>query len=410
MKLIKLFLLQFFFTNAFAQPKTITVYFEGKQPSSQLNVLMKYHKEIGATGQQFGIQIQNLTSNKIEVTGNYFANLVNGNVKDKSFTILIKPNAIVGGNGIFTDVDISETVFPEDCKAVNNTRIKNVGFRISGVVDLTALENKKKSDAEQKNKQYVDRINQNEKDKQAIIERNIQINNQKKEELRQKQEIQQKIDILQKDYDRKLKNTEVVGNIVTTGLETIFAIAEKKRQREENERELRSLRAKQEELEKELKQKQDEQNNEKRQKERDRVKEVYATIIENIQPFGELNSITKNLNLVYVISLSINEEGNHLFANCIKINKYSDNTWPLSYFENMKTKHFYYVKKNKQTWSTLSFFGYYETETEMITSLKNIKQKAEFNNVQMLQIKEIYEINPSKETIKKQAKSFWEEN
>ncbi len=409
MRIIKFLILLFVCTNVLAQPKTITVYFEGKQPNPQLNVIMKYHKEIGATGQQFGIQIQNLTGNKLEVSGNYFANLVNGNVKDKKFTIVIKPNATVGGNGIFTDVDIAETVFPEDCKALNNTRIKSVGFSIYNVVDITEKENKKKSDAEQKSKQEVDRINQNEKDRQELIERNLQINNQQNEELKQRQEIQQKIDIIQKDYERKQKNIEVVGNIVTTGLETIFAISEKKRQREENERELRALRAKQEKLEEELKQKQKaetiKQNEELRENEFKKQITIDSAIVLEINIFEKTNNIKNKIDSVFFIGYKRDYNKSELLPLTIKtfvVFRYSDGTYPL--FSSI-------LEKSKFTNTSSDYgisylLGFFISQSAAFKAIADIETNANEFGIKTVIDKKIKKINSLSNTSSKDD-SFW---
>lgn len=127
-----------------ARKNVIYSYFEGQQPNSQINVKMGRDAATGLTGQEFTIVIKNLTQHKLKIYGRYFAKLVCGNTKDGNIEIELKPGEVKGGNAYLFDADgLTQTVQAEDCKAVNDNRIKNLGFQITSITDLTTWEQEK---------------------------------------------------------------------------------------------------------------------------------------------------------------------------------------------------------------------------------------------------------------------------
>lgn len=130
-------------TRSIAQPTkdSIWVNLTIEQRIPSIHVSFAKHRYAGLGGaQSYTIIIKNLTSDKLEVSGKLFAELVSGGVKKDSFQVTIKPNGSVGGHAYVSDVDgLTGSVFPEDSpgeripdprdpkKTVIN-RIKSVGY------------------------------------------------------------------------------------------------------------------------------------------------------------------------------------------------------------------------------------------------------------------------------------------
>lgn len=217
--LIVIFLLAIIHTKG--QANADFYYFEGQQPRSEINVSMAKHKKTGASGQNFGIIIQNRTQNKIKVYGRYYANLICNNQKSQTFEIVLKAGEQKGGASFLLDTDgLSETVFEEDCKAVNHNRIKNVGFQITSVVNLTEIENKKNEVAEADRKYKEESKRKYEEDQQRI--KNQQ--NQQNEEQRKMAENQERINAIKQEYETKKQNDEQTINTIKNGVEDILKI------------------------------------------------------------------------------------------------------------------------------------------------------------------------------------------
>jgi len=216
--------------SVYAQDKDhIINRFDGQQPNSNINVIMFHDKRTTASGQNFGIIIQNLTQHKIKVYGRYFANLICGNAKNGNVEIEMKPGEKLGGEQYnFETNGLTETTFSEDCKAINNNRIKNVGFQITSVTDLTKWEQEKAAQpSSNKNSAAVLNDSGNKygtstsEKKSAIKNTAVYSNTQSTAAKSEMSTATSQTQVILNDLNRNLQNQEKVNNAIQGGLQEL---------------------------------------------------------------------------------------------------------------------------------------------------------------------------------------------
>ncbi len=343
-KLVLLFLIVFTVTFIHSQDKKhIINRFEGQQPNSNINVTMFHNKESTASGQNFGMIIRNLTQHKIKVYGRYFANLICGNAKNGNIAIEMKPGETMGGESYsFETNGLTETTFNEDCKAVNNNRIKKVGFQITGVTDLTQWEQEKSvQPPNNRSSNNSPSTNNNSNSNSSNTNSRSRSTNSDSNNSNRYNQTQ----AIMNDLNRNLQNTQKTYNAVTDGLQQLGDLLQQQQERKTAQREAIARQRQQEEEEKrqqrdlEAQQKAQritemEENNRRAEviakAERERQFEIDKQTLGNVTQDKNPDTFSSTIKQVYYIVYERNYANNKVNVKTYTLNIYSDGTWMLS--------------------------------------------------------------------------------
>jgi len=335
-----------------SRKNVIYSYFEGRQPNSKINIHMGHDAETGLTGQEFTIVIKNLTQHKLKVYGRYFANLVCGGTKDGNIEIELKPGESKGGDAYLFDVNgLTQTVQPEDCKAVNKTRIKGVAFQITSVTDLTEWEQEKseqptnsKSSNSYSTSNNSTYQNSTSGSNYSNSNRNSTTNSYNNSSNYNRNQA------IMNNLNTQLENNRRTTEAITSGIQQIGNLFLQNQQRKQAEREAAAERRRQQEEAEEQRQEQQRQREaeeqEQQRQEQLRIAEENRIRAENdkkamdnqwnldMRIIGEnlvlnkkTSEIPDNIKQVYYIAYQRNYNTGEVTLSSYTLNKYSDDTW-----------------------------------------------------------------------------------
>ncbi|MGN6291303.1 MAG: tetratricopeptide repeat protein [Chitinophagaceae bacterium] len=378
-----------------SRKNVIYSYFEGQQPNSKINISMGRDAETGLTGQEFTIVIKNLTQHKLKVYGRYFANLVCGYTKDGNIEIELKPGESKGGSAYLFDVDgLTQTVQPEDCKAVNKNRIKSVGFQITSVTDATEWEQEKatqpptnKSSASSVST-YGSSTTSGTSTTTNYSSRNTSTTNQNNSQA------------ILNNLNRQLENNRNTYNNVSNGIQQLGNLLLENQQREQAERETERRRRqaaeeaeqqrKEEQRQREAEEREQQQQEQLRINEENRIKSendekqrdmqwaVDKQIIgDNLILNKKTSGIADNVKQVYYIVYERNYGTGEVSLKSYTLNKYSDGTWML--FNDVLNKIGFSLYFHSGGVGQL--LGFYTTKKEAVDIINRIKSIAKIKKV-----------------------------
>lgn len=342
-KLVLLFLIVFTLTFVYSQDNHIINRFEGQQPNSNINVTMFHDKGSTASGQNFGTIIRNLTQHRIKVYGRYFANLICGNAKNGNIAIEMKPGETMGGESYsFETNGLTETTFNEDCKAVNNNRIKNIGFQITSVTDLTQWEQEKTLQSYNNKDSNTYKLTNNSSNSNSS---NTNSGNKNISSYSNSNNRYNQTQAIMSDLNRNLQNNQKTYNTVTDGLQQLGELLQQQQERKAAQRAAAVRQQQQEEEERrqqrtlEVQQENEriaamEENNRRTEAtakaERERQFDIDKQTLGNVVQDKNPGTFSGTIKQVYYIVYERNYVNNKVNVKTYKLNIYSDGTWMLS--------------------------------------------------------------------------------